>query len=160
MISFTEKVMQMLSVDEGVMRYVYHDITGHRTVGIGFNMDDPNARKIWIGAGLPEIFENVRMGLAPISYNSLIELLKITIEQAIQDTKKLVPDFDNLSEYQRMALINMAFQLGYNALSKFKNTLKAINDKDFTLARELALKSLWAKQTPARAKRVADMLIK
>jgi lysozyme len=37
---------------------------------------------------------------------------------------------------------------------KFKNTLAAIRDERYEHAAELARKSLWAKQTPERAKRI------
>lgn len=159
MVSFTEKVMRMLAVDEGIKQWVYTDTTGHKTVGIGFNLDDPHAWKTWQKAKIPENMQSVIYGQTALSYNSIINLLQVTLDQAIADVKKLVPDFDELSEYQRMALINMSFQLGYTALSKFKNTLKAINSKDFKLAKDLALKSLWAKQTPRRAKRVTEMFL-
>lgn len=151
--------MRMLAVDEGIKQWAYYDTQGKRTVGIGFNLDDPNAWKQWRKANIPESMQNVRDGLTSLSYNSINELLKVTVDIAIQDIKKLVSDFDNLSEPQRMALINMAFQLGYNRLSKFHTTLGHINNKDFEAAKESALKSLWAKQTPKRAKRVVEMFI-
>ena len=45
----------------------------------------------------------------------------------------------------------MVFQLGYNGTSKFKKTLKHINNGEYNLASKEMLNSKWAKQTKERA---------
>ena len=55
-------------------------------------------------------------------------------------------------------LISMAYQLGVDGLAEFKNMLAAIKDERWQEAETHALDSLWAKQTPARAKRHARVL--
>jgi lysozyme len=52
----------------------------------------------------------------------------------------------------------MSFQLGIAGLLKFKSTLAFIEDGDFENASANMLKSLWAKQTPQRAKRLAEQM--
>lgn len=53
------------------------------------------------------------------------------------------------------SLLNMAFQMGVDGLLGFKNTLELIRTGSYEKAAEGMLSSLWAKQTPARAKRLA-----
>ena len=45
----------------------------------------------------------------------------------------------------------MVFQMGRPRVSKFKKTLKAINEGDFTTAADEMLDSRWADQTFERA---------
>jgi lysozyme len=52
----------------------------------------------------------------------------------------------------------MCFQLGFGGLLKFQKMLTCLADGDRTGAAREALDSLWAKQTPARAQRVAKMI--
>jgi len=65
------------------------------------------------------------------------------------------PDLD---EMRREALIEMAYQMGMDRLRGFKKMLIAIRAKVWTEAESEALDSLWAKQTPVRAKAVAKQL--
>ena len=52
----------------------------------------------------------------------------------------------------------MAFQLGIDGLLKFKNTLNLIEAGDYETASKEMLNSLWAKQTPERAKRLSEQI--
>lgn len=64
----------------------------------------------------------------------------------------------NLDDVRRLVLVDMCFQMGETGLSKFSRTLNAIRSGDYASAAKYMLASLWAKQTPARAKRNADMM--
>lgn len=71
-----------------------------------------------------------------------------------------LPFYDSLDDVRQEVLINMCFQLGFTGFSKFKKTLKYINDFDFEKASKEMLNSLWAKQTPNRANELAQILRK
>lgn len=66
--------------------------------------------------------------------------------------------FQSFSEIRQRALANMCFQLGTDGLSKFQRMIQAIFKDDWAQAQIEALDSKWAKQTPTRARRVAEML--
>ena len=55
-------------------------------------------------------------------------------------------------------LYSMAYQLGVDGLAAFKNTLVMISNGNFEGASEGMLSSLWARQTPQRAKRHAQVM--
>lgn len=57
-----------------------------------------------------------------------------------------------------LVLIDMAYQMGVNGLFKFKNMIEAIDRKDYIEAAEHLLDSNYARQTPERANRNADLL--
>ena len=49
----------------------------------------------------------------------------------------------------------MCYQLGVGGFSKFKKTISYLQNKQFNDASEEMLDSLWAKQTPNRAKELS-----
>jgi lysozyme len=54
--------------------------------------------------------------------------------------------------------MNMAFQMGVDGLLKFNKTLTLVEQGKYKEAADNMLKSLWAKQTPARAERMAQQM--
>lgn len=63
-----------------------------------------------------------------------------------------------MGEWRRVALINMVYQLGMKGLMSFRKTLALIQREEYVPASIEAFSSLWAKQTPHRAGRVARAL--
>lgn len=55
-------------------------------------------------------------------------------------------------------LAEMAFQMGASGLAQFTNTLQAIRDKRWNDAAQGMLNSLWARQTPSRARELASVM--
>ena len=58
----------------------------------------------------------------------------------------------------KIAIADMCYQLGFNGLSKFKNSMAFMATGDYNSAADEFLCSRWAVQTPKRAKRVTDMI--
>ena len=134
-----EKLTAQLRRDEGTKATVYKDTLGFDTIGVGRLID---SRKP--GAGLrPD----------EIDY-----LLRNDINDRVQALTKALPWFDRLDEVRRGALINMAFQLGTAGLLEFGYTLGLVRDGKYAEASAQMLKSRWATQTPARAKRLAEQM--
>ena len=66
-------------------------------------------------------------------------------------------DLDIKSDAQNI-LIEMIFQMGKNGVSKFRNMIKALRGHNYSLASSEMLDSLWAKQTPNRAKKLSNLM--
>jgi lysozyme len=128
------RLTAQLRRDEGEKLHVYKDHLGYWTLGVGRLVDKRR------GGG--------------ISAEESAYLLNNDINRIDADLRSRLAWFANLDEVRQEALINMAFQLGVEGLLKFRNTLAAIRDERYEHAAELARQSLWAKQTPERAKRV------
>ena len=134
-----EKLTAQLKRDEGTRTTAYKDSMDLLTIGVGRLID---SRKP--GAGLrPD----------EIDY-----LLKNDIADRVTALTKALPWFDRLDEARRGVLVNMAFQLGTDGLLGFKSTLALVAAGKYSEASEQMLKSKWATQTPARAKRLADQM--
>lgn len=132
-------IVKQLKIDEGVRRTVYKDHLGYLTIGVG-RLVDPNKP----GAGLRD---------------SEIELLlRNDIEDRIAALGNVLPWFYELDEVRQGVLVNMAFQLGTAGLLGFKTTLKLVEAQKYAEAADQMLASKWARQTPARAQRLATQM--
>ena len=139
--------MKRLIKNEGMSLMPYVCPRGKLTIGVGRNLEDN-----------PLNFEEkIALGdyMHGITENGAKMLLRNDVVRCYNSVKQLFKDYENLSEGRQYALFDMCFQLGVDGVKKFRIMRKAINDKDFGLASEACLKSLYAKQTPLRAKKVA-----
>jgi lysozyme len=126
---------QQLIRDEGDKPSVYADHLGFQTIGVGFLVD---ARK---GGKLPPAVRDFWL-------DYLITERRAALNAAL-------PWFKTLDPVRQDALLNMAYQLGVGGLLDFKTTLARIRDQRYDDAANSMMDSLWARQTPARAKRLA-----
>lgn len=132
-------VIDQLIREEGEVLHAYQDHLGYLTIGVGILIDK---RK---GGGITK--EESRF------------LLLNRVKGVVEDIRKHLPWFDAIGNEPRKAvLIGMAFQMGLNGLLGFKNTLEMIRVGDYEKAAVGMLNSLWARQTPARAKRMSKQM--
>ena len=129
---------RQLVAEEGVVLHAYQDHLGFMTIGVGRLIDK---RK---GGG--------------ISHEEAMMLLDNDIARKSQAVFKALPWAQSLNEARQAVLIGMAFQMGIDGLLGFKNTLAAVRDERYAHAANLMLQSLWAKQTPERARRMARQM--
>ena len=71
-----------------------------------------------------------------------------------------VNNLRSISDDAKEILCEMIFQMGYSGVGKFKNMIKALQNRDYTKASIEMLDSRWAKQTPNRAKELSDHMAK
>jgi len=109
-------------------------------------MDTADPPRITIGVGR-NLTDN------GISEGEALFLLFNDIMRATQDVKGLVlPDvWARLSPEQRMALIDMSFNLGLSRLSQFREMFRAVNDGAADDVATEMLDSKWASQVGERA---------
>jgi lysozyme len=124
-----------LEFEEGLRLKPYKCSEGFTTIGIGHNLDA----------------NGISQAVADLMY-------KEDEREAIGHAKRLVDDFNGLSDNRKIVLVSMVFQMGYNGVTRFKNTIQAINDKQYEIAAKEMLDSKWARQTSARAKRLSKMM--
>ena len=66
--------------------------------------------------------------------------------------------FDDSPELVKDVVTNMCYQLGISGFSKFKQTIYYLETEQYEEASVECLDSLWAKQTPNRAKELSEQL--
>jgi len=159
-----------LEREEGRRAKAYRDHLGYWTIGVG-RLIDP--RK---GGSIRPDEESVLIRNDPTrkpgawrdwtlteSESDLLLANDIRrVIEALESDPRLKPAWSRCvaaGEPRRcVALVSMAFQMGRDGLAGFKNTLAMIAAGRFDDAADNALLSKWAKQTPARAARVTDLL--
>ena len=133
-----DELLDDLKSDEGWRPYVYDDHLGFATIGYGFLVD---ARK---GAGLPK----------PVAEY----WLRYIVSERVTELQRRWPPFDKQPKDVQRALLNMSYQLGLGGLMNFQKMLTALAQGDRATAALHALDSEWARQTPARARRVVTLM--
>ena len=66
--------------------------------------------------------------------------------------------YDDIPPEIQGVVIEMCYQIGFTGFTKFKRAIAHMKDKEWRLASDEMLDSLWAKQTPNRANRLADIV--
>ena len=137
----------MLRNEEGVKHQPYQDHLGYWTIGVGHLIDE---RK---GGSLPEWAQAELDSTGRLSDASVDKLLEDDIIKVVNQIEDKLWWSVNLDPVRYAVLLDMAFQMGINGLLGFKNTLAMIESGDYSKAADGMLSSLWAKQTPNRARR-------
>jgi lysozyme len=112
--------------------------SGWLTIGYGFLID---SRK---GVGLPR----------PVAEF----WLRYAVNERVEELQRRWPAFKDQPEAVQLALANMAYQMGVSGVLKFSDMLAALERGERAAAATHALQSIWATQTPKRAKRVAALI--
>ena len=133
-----ELATDQIKQDEGLVLHSYADTLGYATIGYGRLVDQ---RK---GGGISE--------------DEALYLLKNDVNARLNVLENAIDFFARLDDARKAVLLNMSFQLGITGLLKFKNTLAKIEMGDYDGAADNMMKSLWARQTPNRAGRLAEQM--
>lgn len=122
---------------EGFSPSIYTDKTEHPTIGYGYNLSVYS-------------YEGKRITKA---YGLLTDILK-------ENYKALLSYgwYKNLDAMRRMVILDLSYNLGLNGLLKFKQSIKAIEDKNYALAVERLQKSPYFNQVKKRASRNMEIL--
>jgi len=134
----TKNLIKQLRLEEGEVLHAYTDSEGWLTIGIGRLLDK---RK---GGGITE--------------EESAYLLSNDIAKFESQLDKSLPWWRGLTEPRQAVILGMAFQMGVDGLLGFKNTLAMVKSGDYAGASENMMKSKWAQQTPARARRMSDQM--
>jgi lysozyme len=108
-------------------------------------------------------------GVDTIGYGFAIKDLELTKEIAEQILIKKIANLEsNISkkfewyhtapQEAKEVVINMCYQLGLSGFSKFKKTIYLLETEQYEEASVEMLDSLWAKQTPRRAKELSEVI--
>ena len=128
-------LLNQIKKHEGFRPTVYQCTEGYDTIGYGFAVKD-------------------------------LELTKDIAEKIlIQKVAKLESNISKKFEWYHTApqeakevVINMCYQLGLSGFSKFKKTIYLLETEQYEDASIEMLDSLWAKQTPIRAKELSEIV--
>ena len=120
---------------EGYRSKVYQCTEGYDTIGYGFAIKD-----LQLSEEICDIILTEKLAKLQLDISNKFEWF--------EDSPELVKD----------VVTNMCYQLGLSGFSKFKKTIYYLETEQYEEASLECLDSLWAKQTPNRAKDLSEQL--
>ena len=120
---------------EGYKSTVYQCTEGYDTIGYGFAIKD-----LQLSEEICDIILTEKLAKLQLDISNKFEWF--------EDSPELVKD----------VVTNMCYQLGLSGFSKFKKTIYYLETEQYEEASIECLDSLWAKQTPNRAKELSEQL--
>jgi lysozyme len=152
----SHELIEQLKRHEGLGRvvgqrtYVYRCTAGARTVGYGHNLD---ALPLSMNEKVCSEFNG-----SSVTLKGALWLLDLDASRVCEQVMAQIPWTSKLDQARCDALCNMAFQMGIGGLKKFVFTLGLVRAGQYALAAKAMLQSKWAKQTPDRAKELAEQM--
>ena len=137
-----DKLIESVKKHEGFRDVVYRDTLNKRTVGFGHLCVEDH-------------WEDGKK----YDKEYLEKILKEDLQYAINQGEGMCQDL-KISDDAKFLIIEMIFQLGSAGVQKFRNMWKALqkDPPDYKEASVQMLDSRWAKQTPARAREMAEQM--
>ena len=128
-------LLDKIKEHEGFRSTVYQCTEGYDTIGYGFAIKDLELTE--------EISEQIL----------ILKLAKLETK-----VRKKFDWYMYLPQEGKDVIINLCYQLGINGFSKFKKTIYLLETEQYEEASVEMLDSLWAKQTPRRAKELSEVI--
>tara|TARA_Y100000004_G_scaffold73298_1_gene82308 strand:- start:633 stop:1040 length:408 start_codon:yes stop_codon:yes gene_type:complete len=129
------ELLKEIKKHEGFKPRVYKCTEGIDTIGYGFAIKDLHLDE--------DIAELILMR----KIQNLLERIISTFNW-----------FEGSPNEVKSVVVNMCYQLGIRGFSKFKKTIYYLETEQYEEASKECLDSLWAKQTPNRAKELSERL--
>lgn len=128
-------IYAQLRRDEGVRRFPYRDTVGDITIGVGRNLSSDG-----------------------LSDGEIEYLLVSDVTYVTETLEKRLPWFAAVDPIRQAAIVNMAFNLGFDGLEGFPEMLQAFAQGNWEEAATQMLASKWSQQVGARAQRLAQQV--
>jgi len=140
-----EIVKEDLIRHEGYVAEIYLDSENLPTFGIGHLVTEDDMEYSWpVGT--------------PVTDERILDVFHKDCDVAYTDACALVLNFAGQAPDAQRVLVNMAFNLGRNRLSKFKNMLRYVNEGNYIMAANEMVNSKWYGQVGRRSKELVDIM--
>lgn len=133
-------LVEQIKRHEGFCSTAYACTAGYITIGYGRNIDPDG------GLGITEQEATV--------------LLNHDIDRVFRELDRACPWWSACPAEVRMAMVDLAFNLGLPTFMKFKKMLAALQQGDWIEAGSQVINSRYARQVPGRAREIADQMMR
>lgn len=142
-----KELISEIKSDEGFRSKPYKCSEGALTIGYGTKLPLSQKEQFLLGFFKGTLIEE-----------EAEVLLKHRLKMVIDELNLKLPWLKDKPRVVKNVLYNMSYQMGVNGVMKFKKTLEYIKNSEYEKASDEMLNSLWAKQTPNRAKRLSKKI--
>jgi len=130
-----KNLLEKIKHHEGFVEHVYDDSLGIPTIGYGFAIKD-----LILDEDIAE------------------DILMRKLERLKRNANSRFNWLEDMPIEVQEVILNMCYQLGITGVSKFRKAISALQEGEWSEAADEMLDSLWAKQTPNRAKELSDIV--
>lgn len=130
--------------------------TGHMTIGFGTNIEEPHNARVLSKLGYD--IKRVLNGSQQITEKDAEILLQHGMQQALNDAREYLPNFDSQPLKVKGILVDMSYNLGLTKLKKFEEMRSGLLARDYEYAKEHMIRSKWYKQVGNRSRKLVSMM--
>lgn len=141
------QIVEILNYEEGYKETPYRDTEGYPTVAGGIKIGPK-------GASLENYTFRVPRQVGDVWMQTTVD----SMVTQMNTRPSIYAALKKCNPARADVLYSMCYQMGPDGLAAFKNTLSMIASENFSGAANGMLDSLWARQTPKRAQRQADVM--
>ena len=141
------QVIAILNFEEGYVETPYLDTLGFPTIAGGIRIGPK-------GASLSNYTFRVPRVVGDVWKQVIVEAKKAEMNSR----SNIAAALKQCNPAREDVITSMAYQLGVDGLAQFSKALIFISNGDFTSGANEMLNSLWARQTPGRARRHAEVM--
>ena len=128
-------LLEKIKHHEGFVEHVYDDSLGIPTIGYGFAIKD-----LILDEDIAE------------------DILMRKLERLKRNANSRFQWLQDMPQEVQAVVLNMCYQLGVTGVSKFRKAISALQEGEWQEAADEMLDSLWARQTPNRAKELSNIV--
>lgn len=141
------EIIALLRQEEGVRYIPYIDSLGYPTVGVGFKLGPQGAP-----------LNHYTFTLSDNTIDAWLDINLSNIQESMLQHPEISAALPHCNSPRKDILISMAYQMGVSGLGGFQRMLSAIIIENWDDVANHMLCSTWAKQTPGRAQRHAEVM--
>ena len=135
--------------NEGFCGEIYEDSRGYKTIGYGFLVAALSKDELALNGGRVE----------PMSRAAADQILELKLRKLRPAVFEAFAWLQDKPQNVQDVVIEMCYQMGIAKVQKFVTTLHHIRMGEYEKAIANGLRSLWAQQTPNRARKVLNGLL-
>ncbi|MBF0035846.1 glycoside hydrolase family protein [Citrobacter freundii] len=143
----SSRIIPLLRQEEGVEHKPYIDSLGYPSIGVGFKIGPQGAP-----------LSHYTFSLVDDTINSWLYSFVDSTQEQMAANADIASALVCCNQPRQDILTSMGYQMGVSGLAGFHHMLDAISKEDWEEAASQMLDSTWAKQTPERAQRHADVM--
>lgn len=155
--NYIELAKNSIRQHEGSKNTVYLDTKNIPTIGVGFNLRRPDAKRLIENMGLN--YNAVLQNKQSLTNSQIETLFQITLKEAEKIAYSNFKSFQEQPDEIKSLLIDMSFNLGPK-ISEFSLFRAAIDRKDYNKAKAEMINSEWYGQVKSRSKNLVNIINK
>ncbi len=154
--SKADNLEKQLIRHEGYRTSTYLDTKGIPTIGVGFNLQRPDASNLLQKVNAD--YNKILQGNQKLDDSQIMRLFRYDLSNAVINARQIVKTFDKQPPQVQEVIVNMTFNLGPGGLKKFKKMINAVDSNDYATAAHEMKDSIWYTQVGNRSKELVQLM--